>query len=144
MFSPLKLRFGRPRPLELAASDEIIAVDRLDVLRANGFDVTFTEEAPIGQRLHLISQPQSKSTIFDMKGKRTSHRMCGEHPIEIFASDLEELLSLMHDQPVGQMVRCSKARNMFASRACRKSVMVGKALTRSQMTTVRSIPKITK
>lgn len=64
----------------------------------------------------------------------------GAYLIVTCASDLEELLSLMHDQPVGQMVRCSKARNMFASRACRKSVMVGKALTRSQMTTVSLVP----
>jgi DNA mismatch repair protein PMS2 len=31
------------------------------------------------------------------------------------------------------MVRCTKARAMFAMRACRKSVMIGKTLTRSQM-----------
>lgn len=58
----------RPRPLGLSASDEITAVERLDVLRANGFEVSFTEEAPVGQRLHLVAQPQSKATVFDMKG----------------------------------------------------------------------------
>ena len=50
--------------------------------------------------------------------------------------DLEELLHLLRDRPPGQMVRCSKARAMFASRACRKSVMIGTALKISQMTTV--------
>lgn len=69
-------RLDRARPLELAASDEIIAVDRLDVLRANGFDVSFTEDAPIGQRLHLVSQPQSKSTVFDMKGAPVFQHHC--------------------------------------------------------------------
>jgi len=59
----------RPRPLELAASDEVVAVDNLDVLRANGFEVSFTEDAPVGQRLHLTAQPQSKSTVFDMTGR---------------------------------------------------------------------------
>lgn len=34
------------------------------------------------------------------------------------------------------MVRCSKARAMFAMRACRKSVMVGMPLTQQQMTSV--------
>lgn len=43
----------------------------------------------------------------------------------------------MKDQPSGQMVRCSKARRMFAMRACRKSVMIGRALTKPQMTKVR-------
>lgn len=42
----------------------------------------------------------------------------------------------MQDRPSGQMVRCSKARAMFAMRACRKSVMVGMPLTKSQMTSV--------
>lgn len=43
----------------------------------------------------------------------------------------------MHDRPTGEMVRCSKARSMFASRACRKSIMIGKSLTHGQMTKVR-------
>lgn len=34
------------------------------------------------------------------------------------------------------MVRCTKARAMFAMRACRKSVMIGKSLTKPQMTVV--------
>jgi DNA mismatch repair protein PMS2 len=42
----------------------------------------------------------------------------------------------MRDQPTGQMVRCSKARAMFAMRACRKSVMIGMPLTKGQMTAV--------
>jgi hypothetical protein len=49
--------------------------------------------------------------------------------------DLEQLLHLLSDGslPAGQMVRCTKARSMFAMRACRKSVMIGKSLTRNQM-----------
>ncbi|KAF8318503.1 DNA mismatch repair protein MutL [Clavulina sp. PMI_390] len=107
----------RPRALELAASDEVTAAENLEVLKANGFEVSFSEDLPVGQRLHLVAQPQSKSTVFDM-------------------SDLEELLNLMQDQPSGHMVRCSKARAMFASRACRKSVMIGKPLNLSQMTSI--------
>jgi len=50
-------------------------------------------------------------------------------------TDLEQLLHLLSDgsRPAGQMVRCTKARAMFAMRACRKSVMIGKTLTRNQM-----------
>jgi DNA mismatch repair ATPase MutL len=58
--------------------------------------------------------------------------------ILICLSDLEELLSLMHDRPIGQMVRCSKVRAMFASRACRKSIMIGDSLNRQQMVKVRA------
>lgn len=45
----------------------------------------------------------------------------------------------MHQRPKGQIIRCSKARAMFAMRACRKSVMVGMALNQSQMTLVSKV-----
>ena len=50
--------------------------------------------------------------------------------------DLEELISLLREAPPGRMVRCSKARAMFASRACRSSVMVGDTLSPAQMASV--------
>lgn len=52
--------------------------------------------------------------------------------------DLEQLLHLVSDgaRPAGQMVRCSKARSVFAMRACRRSVMIGKSLTKGQMVQV--------
>ncbi|THU96806.1 hypothetical protein K435DRAFT_722494 [Dendrothele bispora CBS 962.96] len=119
----------RPQPLELTASDELVALENLDILKKNGFELEVREDDPDVQmmddetsgtqtrRLSLVAQPVSKSTVFGMK-------------------DLEELIHLMQDRPTGQMVRCSKARAMFASRACRKSVMVGMPLTKGQMTTV--------
>ncbi|KDQ51775.1 hypothetical protein JAAARDRAFT_73425 [Jaapia argillacea MUCL 33604] len=108
----------RPQPLEFTAADELVAIEKIDVLRQNGFEIDVDEEAPSGQgRLKLTARPVSKSTVFDMK-------------------DLEELLHLMQDSPAGRVVRCSKARAMFASRACRKSVMIGMPLTKKQMTTV--------
>lgn len=57
----------------------------------------------------------------------------------ISSIDLEEIIHLMRDRPSGQMVRCSKARAMFASRACRKSVMIGMPLNPHQMTTVSAV-----
>ncbi|KAF5368077.1 hypothetical protein D9758_004384 [Tetrapyrgos nigripes] len=122
-------RLFRPQALELTASDELVAIENLDVLRSNGFELEVRKDPDIEMldnemsgtqmrsRLSLVAQPVSKSTVFDMK-------------------DLEELIHLLQDRPTGQMVRCSKARAMFASRACRKSVMVGMPLTRGQMTTV--------
>ncbi|KAF8968484.1 MutL C terminal dimerization domain-containing protein [Flammula alnicola] len=109
----------RPRPIELTASDEMLAIENLEILQQNGFEVDVDEEGYVGQgsRLRLVAQPVSKSTVFDMK-------------------DLEEVINLMRDRPGGQMVRCSKARAMFAMRACRKSVMIGMPLTQHQMTTV--------
>lgn len=59
-------------------------------------------------------------------------------PVDRLTADLEQLLHMLSDssRPEGQMVRCTKARTMFAMRACRKSVMIGKALTKAQMVTV--------
>lgn len=59
-----------------------------------------------------------------------------------FVLDLEEVVHLLRDRPGGQMVRCSKARAMFAMRACRKSVMVGTPLTLHQMMAVSASSSI--
>ncbi|KAF9788005.1 hypothetical protein BJ322DRAFT_1002088 [Thelephora terrestris] len=110
-------RLIRPQPLRLSAADELMAIENMDVLNRNGFDILVDDSEdrePSKARLSLVGQPVSKSVTFDMK-------------------DLEEILSLMHDRPAGQMVRCSKVRAMFASRACRKSVMIGDSLNRQQM-----------
>ncbi|KAL1410623.1 ATP-binding mismatch repair protein [Vanrija albida] len=108
----------RPRPMQLTSADEIIAMENLDVLEANGFKVGVDEDAPPGrgERISLQAMPVSKDTVFDFK-------------------DLEQLLHLLGDgaRPQGQMVRCTKARSMFAMRACRRSVMIGKSLTKAQM-----------
>jgi len=60
----------RPQPLELTAADELLAVENIEVLRQNGFDVNVDEDAGsgLGHRLELVAQPVSKSTNFDMKG----------------------------------------------------------------------------
>ncbi|ORY23204.1 hypothetical protein BCR39DRAFT_501064 [Naematelia encephala] len=109
----------KPRPLQLTAGDEITAMESLDVLRINGFDVEIDEDAAPGrgERVKLTAMPVSKETVFDFK-------------------DLEQLLHLLSDssRPSGTMVRCTKARSMFAMRACRKSVMIGKSLNKGQMT----------
>ncbi|KAG9003131.1 hypothetical protein FRB93_011210 [Tulasnella sp. JGI-2019a] len=110
----------KPRPLELNAADEMIARESVDILRINGFEIMIKGDEDNDEereRVYLMAQPVSKSTVFDMK-------------------DLEELLHLLQSAPSGQMVRCSKARAMFASRACRKSVMIGNALSMRQMTAV--------
>jgi DNA mismatch repair protein PMS2 len=47
--------------------------------------------------------------------------------------DIHELASLLAENP-GKLCRLPKAKAMFASRACRSSVMIGKALNAEQMT----------
>jgi DNA mismatch repair protein PMS2 len=117
----------------LTAGDEIVAVENLDILRSNGFEVEIDEDQipGRGERIKLSAMPVSKETTFDFKGKFVPPNS-NSHADTL---DLEQLLHLLSDgsRPAGQMVRCTKARAMFAMRACRKSVMIGKTLTRNQM-----------
>ncbi|KAG9306232.1 hypothetical protein G9A89_016136 [Geosiphon pyriformis] len=106
-------RLISPRPLELTAAEEMVAIENIEILRQNGFDIMLDNEAPVTRKLKLVSQPVSKNTIFGLK-------------------DLEELIFLLSERP-GEMARCSHVQSMFASRACRKSVMIGDSLTRQQM-----------
>lgn len=60
----------RPRPLELTAAEELVAMENLDMLRSNGFEVLIDDTAPAGsgERVKLAAQPVSKGTTFDMQG----------------------------------------------------------------------------
>lgn len=51
-------------------------------------------------------------------------------------ADLEELIFLLGDNPTGSATtvpRPGKVRRMFAMRACRSSIMIGKALNEAKM-----------
>ncbi|RIA81523.1 hypothetical protein C1645_790263 [Glomus cerebriforme] len=106
-------RLISPRKLEFTAAEELIAMENLKVLQANGFEFDIDYDASPTNKLKLLAQPMSNNIVFGVK-------------------DLEELIFLLSERP-GQMVRCSHIRNMFASKACRKSVMIGDALNRQQM-----------
>ncbi|KAJ9477995.1 DNA mismatch repair protein PMS1 [Pseudozyma hubeiensis] len=110
-----------PRALELSASDELVAIEHQETLLANGFEIAVSETGLPGTRVKLVAQPISKATVFGVK-------------------DLEELLYLLRDTTAGSEaakgIRCSKARAMFASRACRKSIMIGTALNKGRMKSI--------
>ncbi|SCV70211.1 BQ2448_1605 [Microbotryum intermedium] len=113
-------RLLRPRTLHLLAQDELLAIEHAKTLRLNGFEVLLDEDARVGERVKLVAQPVSGSTTFGV-------------------SDLEELLELLKGNDWiqhGHAPRPSKVQKMFASRACRKSVMFGHALTEAQSTSI--------
>ncbi|OBT66201.1 hypothetical protein VE03_04303 [Pseudogymnoascus sp. 23342-1-I1] len=107
-------RLVRPKPLSLTAVEEEIVIEHLDALETNGFLVSIDHDAPVGERCHLVALPLSRETTFSL-------------------SDLEELIVLLTETPPGQIPRPSKVRKMFAMRACRSSVMIGRTLTTKQM-----------
>lgn len=114
-------RLVHPKTLQLTALEEEIVLENLPALEANGFkiQVDHTGNSFVGGRCQLLALPLSRETTFTLK-------------------DLEELVALLADGPSGSkhIPRPSKVRKMFAMRACRSSIMIGKALTSHQMYTL--------
>jgi DNA mismatch repair protein PMS2 len=112
-----------PLVLDLTAVEEEIVIENVLALEKNGFivEVDTSGDQPIGQRCKLLSLPLSKEVIFNTR-------------------DLEELIHLLAESPTvgpdSMVPRPSKVRKMFAMRACRSSIMIGKTLTGKQMSTV--------
>ncbi|NWJ03899.1 PMS2 endonuclease, partial [Crypturellus undulatus] len=102
-----------PQNLNLTAVNETVLIENLEIFRKNGFDFVINENAPVTQRVKLISLPTSKNWTFGPQ-------------------DIDELIFMLSDCP-GVMCRPSRVRQMFASRACRKSVMIGTALNIQEM-----------
>ncbi|NXI39020.1 PMS2 endonuclease, partial [Galbula dea] len=102
-----------PQDLNLTAVNETVLIENLEIFRKNGFDFVINEKAPVTQRVKLISLPTSKNWAFGPQ-------------------DIDELIFMLSDCP-GVMCRPSRVRQMFASRACRKSVMIGTALNVQEM-----------
>ena len=116
-------RLVRPMILDLTAVEEEIVIENGLALEKNGFivEIDTSGDEPIGQRCKLLSLPLSKEVVFDTQ-------------------DLDELIHLLAESPpVGpdsEVPRPSKVRKIFAMRACRSSIMIGKTLTGKRMSTV--------
>lgn len=99
--------------LELTAANEAILMDNIDVFQKNGFDFEIDHKAKPMEKVKLVALPMSKNWTFGVE-------------------DIEELIFMLSDSP-SVMCRPSRVRKMFASRACRMSIMVGTALSQAQM-----------
>ncbi|XP_071319622.1 mismatch repair endonuclease PMS2 [Trachinotus anak] len=102
-----------PQKLHLTAVSENVLLENIEIFRKNGFEFLVEEDAQVMERVKLVSLPTSKNWTFG-------------------PGDIEELIFMLSDSP-GVMCRPSRVRQMFASRACRKSVMIGTALSVSEM-----------
>ncbi|XP_017078226.1 mismatch repair endonuclease PMS2 [Drosophila eugracilis] len=111
-------RLAVPQNLDLTAVNEMVLIDHLPVFEKNGFKFEINHEAPATKKVRLLGKPHSKRWEF---GKE----------------DIDELIFMLQDAPEGTLCRPSRVRAMFASRACRKSVMIGTALNRN--TTMRRL-----
>ncbi|KAJ4130001.1 ATP-binding mismatch repair protein [Fusarium equiseti] len=111
-------RLVHPKKLELTALEEEIVLQNIPAIEANGFKVhvDMSGDEPVGSRCEVLALPMSREVTFSL-------------------ADLEELIALLGEESSESkhIPRPSKVRKMFASRACRSSVMIGKALTHGQM-----------
>ncbi|XP_037320420.2 mismatch repair endonuclease PMS2 [Pungitius pungitius] len=102
-----------PQKLHLPAVSENVLLENMEIFQKNGFEFLVDEDAQVMERVKLVSLPTSKNWTFG-------------------PADIEELIFMLSDSP-GVMCRPSRVRQMFASRACRKSVMIGTALNVAEM-----------
>ncbi|KAK4134156.1 DNA mismatch repair protein MutL [Trichocladium antarcticum] len=116
-------RLVQPKTLDLTALEEEIILEHVPALERNGFLVQADTSGarPVGARIRLLSLPLSRETTFSL-------------------ADLEELVGLLADSPTASgaatVPRPSRVRRMLAMRACRSSIMIGRALARRQMEAV--------
>ncbi|KAJ4243577.1 ATP-binding mismatch repair protein [Fusarium torreyae] len=114
-------RLVHPKRLELTALEEEIVLQNIPAIEANGFKVhvDMSGDEPVGSRCEVLALPMSREVTFSL-------------------TDFEELIALLGEESSESkhIPRPSKVRKMFASRACRSSVMIGKALTHGQMETL--------
>lgn len=123
-----------PQELQLSSIDRMIVLEHLDIFSKNGFTIISEDKNDnddddrsgddddnneSSRKLYLKSTPTSKKTVFGI-------------------SDFNELVTLIKEnQGMGKQsmesLKCSKIRLMFAMRACRKSIMVGRPLTHKAM-----------
>jgi len=105
-----------PQKLELTSVNESILLDNLAVFEKNGFHFEVDESAPATEKVSLTALPISKNWTF---GKE----------------DINELIFMLSEvgEDSSENFRPSRVRAMFASRACRTSVMVGTSLSKHDM-----------
>lgn len=100
--------------LPLTAIQEMTLIENINIFEINGFKFVIDESAEAGSKIKIHSKPYSKNWEF---GKE----------------DIEEMIFMLDDSPPNSVCRPSRIRTMLASRACRKSIMIGDPLTKKQM-----------
>jgi len=132
-------RLVHPQPLDLTVIEEEIVIENQDALVKNGFLLSVDEsgDVPVGRRCRLLSLPMSKEVTFSPRDLEELLVLLAESPPpSTFASTATTTTTeksgswATHNQHIP---RPSAIRRMFAMRACRSSVMIGKTLTKPQM-----------
>eukprot|EP00940_MAST-03C_sp_MAST-3C-sp2_P000154 g154.t1 len=117
-------RLIQPRRLHVSADEEMTVIEHIELFRRNGFDITVDEGSAVGQRLKLRGLSHCMGASF------------GVEDVHEFASVLQDWTPSTGSAPP----RLPKLDRLFASKACRSSVMIGTALdTRKMRMIVRNL-----
>ena len=103
----------------MSTEDELIVEDHLDVFREHGFVLIFNRDDVPGRRVQLKSCVLSHTKTFGVE-------------------EIYEVMALLKDSPEKAIGQLSRMRSLIASKACRKSIMIGTALEKPAMQDVVS------
>lgn len=125
-----KQKLLQPKYLELTASAESVLIDNLNLMEKMGYEVEVCTNRKFGNRIMITCVPMSKQSnkILNLK-------------------DIDELLFVLSENELNPgsismssseqshltEIKSSSLRSLYASKACRKSVMIGDSLNMSEM-----------
>ncbi|KAG0218911.1 hypothetical protein B0O80DRAFT_504572 [Mortierella sp. GBAus27b] len=126
-----------PMKIFLTAQEEILVEEYMDTLNMNGFYLKYDPEAPVSYRHKLTTIPVSEDYYFQLHDFHELVGKLSERPILRRRVDRDHSHS-QHGNVrtvnlLEKVTRCSKMDALFASRACRRSVMIGHALDHKKM-----------
>jgi DNA mismatch repair ATPase MutL len=125
-----KQKLLQPRYLEITASAEAILIDNMPAVEKYGYEMQVCMNRKVGNRIMISSVPVAKQTSKMLNLK-----------------DIEELLFVLSENELnpGSIsmssseqshltdIKSSSLRAIYASKACRKSVMIGDSLNMNEM-----------
>eukprot|EP00981_Chlorochromonas_danica_P001198 scaffold262_cov164-Ochromonas_danica.AAC.22 len=114
-----------PLAIEASVAQEEVVLSHLDLFTQQGFNLRCDDDAPPGRRLKLLSVPFSKEQTFGVEDVLELASMV--------ADGLGERGLLLRNSNASTALRLPKLLALYASRACRSAVMIGKALREAEM-----------
>ena len=125
-----KQKLLQPRYLELTASAEATLSDNLNLLEKAGYDIEICSNRKVGNRIMITAVPMSKQSnkLFDFKDIDELLFILTENEL-----NSGSISSSSSEQPNLTEIKSSSLRAMYASKACRKSIMIGDSLNASEM-----------
>lgn len=125
-----KQKLLQPKYLELPASSESILIDNLNILEKLGYEVQICQNRKVGNRIMITCVPMSSKSnkLFDFKD-------IDEVLFVLSESDLNAGSIQMSSSEQSHLtdLKSSSLRSLYASKACRKSIMIGDSLNMSEM-----------